>query len=73
MPTREIMDMSETCSFLNLTEKTVRKLIAAHQLPGVRRFGAQWRFSRAALLAAFQKEGGRGNGATERKTAGQRT
>jgi excisionase family DNA binding protein len=71
--THELLTVPEACDLLRLSPRTLYALAQGRKIPGARRIGQQWRFSRAALLAAFHKEGGRGNGATERKTAGQRT
>jgi excisionase family DNA binding protein len=46
----EVMNVEQAAAFLQIAEATVVELAAAGKLPG-RKLGADWRFSRAALVA----------------------
>jgi len=49
-PAQEVLDAAEAAELLRVEEATLVELAAKGELPG-RRVGAQWRFSRSALLA----------------------
>jgi excisionase family DNA binding protein len=70
--THEILTLDEACALLRLSPRTVRTLVHAGRLPGAKRVGQQWRFSKAEILAAFAPEG-TPEGRNGRKTAGHRT
>jgi predicted DNA-binding transcriptional regulator AlpA len=64
---REILDMNDVVELLQLTEKSIRKLIAADQLPATK-LGAVWRFRKDLILSVFERgvKEGRHEGATAR-------
>lgn len=54
-----LLTLRETAALLRLSEHGARLLAAKGQLPGARKLGGQWRFSRATLERAFDLDGGR--------------
>ena len=46
---KDILNLEEACEFLNVSERTLIKLLREEHLPA-RKIGREWRFSREALI-----------------------
>lgn len=46
---KEILNMQEVCDLLNVSEKTMIKLLKEEDIPA-RKIGREWRFSRHAII-----------------------
>ena len=46
---KEILNMQEICELLNVSEKTMIKLLKEENIPA-RKIGREWRFSRTAVI-----------------------
>lgn len=46
---KEILNMQEVCELLNVSEKTMIKLLKEENIPA-RKIGREWRFSRTAII-----------------------
>jgi excisionase family DNA binding protein len=49
----EVLTANEAAELLRMTPAHVRRLAAAGELPGARRIGGTWRFSRSAIAGMF--------------------
>lgn len=49
----DVLDLQEASRLLRLSDKTLRSLAVAGEVPA-RRVGSQWRFSRRALMAYLE-------------------
>jgi excisionase family DNA binding protein len=58
--TKEVMSIEETADYLSLCRNTVYRLVRRGQIPA-KRFGYQWRISRA-VLDEFLRSDDKGDG-----------
>ncbi len=49
----QFLTVKEAARLLRVSERTMRKHLAAGRMPGARRFGALWRIRRAAVEEMF--------------------
>ncbi len=50
---KEFLTVREAARLLRVSERTMRKHLAAGRMPGARRIGAVWRIRRAAIEELF--------------------
>jgi excisionase family DNA binding protein len=53
---KEILTLPEACELLRISRRTMFRLLASHDVPGVK-LGGQWRFSRDLLLRIIEDGG----------------
>ncbi|MDU3722938.1 MAG: helix-turn-helix domain-containing protein, partial [Clostridium celatum] len=49
MVNKEILNLQEVCELLNVSEKTMIKLLKEENIPA-RKIGREWRFSKQAVI-----------------------
>jgi excisionase family DNA binding protein len=53
---KEILTLPEACELLRISRRTMFRLLASQDVPGVK-LGGQWRFSRDLLLRIIEDGG----------------